>query len=362
MITGDSGKKLTIFMAMSCSFIATKALTKDIKISGDLMLDHDSFQSGFLEGGGDNGAQHTSDIRRASLSLKAKLIDDWKTKLKVDFSDGNAEIKDAYIQYKGWDRADITIGQQKEGFGLEKVASSRDALMIEKSVVTTALAPGRSLGISLTGGADDYSWQLGYYRPDESERAAAITGRAAWLPWRKENDLVHFGVAFSERDLNGSDFRINEKMEVYLSDSLIEGEKLFANEASLQGVEFLWQQSGFTTLAEWQQSTVTDINNAEYQYQGGYVQFSYQLSGDNRTYKNGKLGSVTTPGWEFTSRYSQFELIEESTETQIYSVGVNYTVNDNLKLMADYINAKQFEATSESDFNHAISLRVQYSF
>jgi putative PEP-CTERM system histidine kinase len=79
-------------------------------------------------------------------------------------------------------------------------------------------------------------------------------------------------------------------------------------------------------------------------------------------YKNGELGSVTTPGWEFTSRYSQFELIEESREAQVYSMGVNYTVNEKLKLMADYIKAKQFEVNNESDFSNAVSLRVQYSF
>ena len=109
-------------------------------------------------------------------------------------------------------------------------------------------------------------------------------------------------------------------------------------------------------------ATVTDVNNTEYEYQGGYVQFSYQLSGDNRKYKNGELGSVTTTGREFTSRVSQFELVEESREAQFYSVGGNYTVNDNLKLMADYIKAKQHEAGSESDFSNAVSLRVQYSF
>ena len=333
---------------------------KNIKITGDLMLDHDTFDSGFMEDNDDS--QSESEIRRARLSFKSKITDDWKAKLKVDFSSDEVDIKDAYIKYKGLDWADLTLGQQKEGFGLEKLSHSRDAIMIERSLVTTALTPGRSIGASLAGGASSYNWQLGVYQPDDSESSSAITGRAAWLPWREENELVHIGFAFSERDLNGSDYRINEKLEVHTSDSLFEGEKLTAEKESLQGVELLWQQEGFTTLAEWQQSTVTDINNAEYDYQGGYVQFSYQLSGDNRAYKKGEIGAVSTPGWEFTSRYSQFELIEESREAQIYSVGVNYTVNKRLKFMADYIKAKQFEGGIEYDTSDAVSLRIQYSF
>jgi phosphate-selective porin OprO/OprP len=346
-----------IMTAIFCTVLCNYAWSKKIKVSGDLMLDHDNFESGFLEDG--DSSLQLSEIRRASLSFKTELMDNWKAKLKIGFSDNNAEIKDAYIKYKGWEWADLTIGKQKEGFGLEKLAHSRDALMIERTLVTSALAPGRSLGINLSGGETVYNWQLGYFQPDES--ATAITGRFSWLPWREKNELVHIGLAFSERDLDGNEYRINEKMEVHTSDSLIEGEKLFANKESLQGIEFLWQQAGFTAMAEWQQAKITDTDNVEYDYRGGYLQMSYQLSGDNRKYKMGELGKVTTSGWEFTSRYSQFKLVEEANEVKIYSVGANYTVNDNLKFMGNFIKAKQLDDNKLSSDN-AISLRIQYSF
>jgi len=347
-------------MSIIYALTSTNLLAKDIKITGDLMLDHDLFESGLME---DNDEyQSLSEIRRARLSFKTKLMDGWKAKLKVDFSGDNIKVKDAYITYRGLDWADLTIGQQKEGFGLEKLSHSRDAMMIERSIVTTALSPGRSLGMSLAGGASSYNWQLGYYQPDESESTTAFTGRAAWLPWHQDDEVVHLGIAFSERELNGSDYRINERLEVHTSDSLFEGEKLSADKESLQGIEFLWQQAGFTTLAEWQKSTVSDVNNVEYDYQGGYVQLSYQLSGDNRAYKKGEIGAVSTPGWEFTSRYSHFELVEENREAQVFSVGVNYTVNQQLKFMADYIKSKQTDASDELAPNDAISLRIQYSF
>jgi len=351
---------LLIMIVIFCSAVSTHVWSKKIKVSGDLMLDHDNYESGFLEDG--DSSMQLSEIRRARLSFKTELMDDWKAKLKVGFSDDNAEIKDAYIKYKGWEWADLTIGKQKEGFGLEKLAHSRDALMIERSIVTSALAPGRSLGINLLGGETAYNWQLGYFQPDENESATAITGRFAWLPWRHENELVHIGFSFSERDLDGSEFRINETMEVHTSDSLIEGEKLLANKESLQGIEFLWQQSGFTAMAEWQQAKVTDTDNVEYDYRGGYLQMSYQFSGENRKYKKGELGKVTTRGWELTSRYSQFELVEEANEVKIYSVGVNYTVNENLKFMGDYINANQFDGNNKLSSDNAISLRAQYTF
>lgn len=360
MIIGKATKSGFVIMAISSAVLSTNVWSQKIKISGDLMLDHDNFDSVFLEDGG--SSQKLSEVRRARLSFKTDLMDDWKAKIKIGFADNNAEIKDAYIKYKGWDFADITIGQQKEGFGLEKLSHSRDALMVERSLVTAALAPGRSLGINLSGGETSFNWQLGYFQPEEDDSSTAITGRFAWLPWRQDNELVHIGLAFSERDLNGSEFRINETMEVHTADSLIEGETVLASKESLQGIEFLWQQAGFTALAEWQQTTVTDMSNVEYDYNGGYLQVSYQLSGENRKYKKGELGKVTTSGWELTSRYSQFKLIEESREAKIYSVGVNYTVNKHLKFMVDYINAKQFQDNYELETGNAISLRAQYTF
>lgn len=353
-------KSSLIIIVISSAVLSSDAWSQKVKISGDLMLDHDSFDSGFLEDG--DSSQQLTEIRRARISLKTDLMDDWKAKIKVDFSDGGAEIKDAYIKYKGWKWADITLGKQKEGFGLERLSSSSDTLMIERSLVTSALAPGRSLGVNLSGGESSFSWQLGYFQPDENESATAITGRITWLPWQQENQLVHLGLAFSERDLDDTEFRINETMEVHTADSLIEGNNILASKESLQGIEFLWQQSGITALAEWQQSSVTDTSSNEYDYQGGFLQVSYQLSGENRQYKKGVLGNVTTPGWELTSRYSQFELIEELNKVKTYSVGVNYTVNDNLKFMANFIKADQFNVNGKLSSDNAISLRAQYSF
>ncbi len=354
-----------IISIISCGFVSFSSLAKGdneiqgIEIGGYLMLDHNRFDSSFLEDS--DNSKNLTDIRRVGLSFKTQLQDDWKAKLQISFSDDNAEIKGAYLQYKGWQWADLTLGKQKEAFGLEKLMSSRNLMMTERSLATEAIAPGRALGASLSGDFSSINWQLGYYQLDETEDASAVTGRLTWLPWQQDNNLLHFGVAFSERDLNGSEFRINEQMEVYSSDSLIEGKKLLADKASLSGIELLWQQDGFTAMSEWQKSVVTNTSNDQFDYQGGYVQLSYQLSGKNQKYKKGVLGTMSK-GWQLTSRYSQFELIEEAREAQIFSVGVNYTVNKHLKFMADYIKAKQFIDNSEFDSGDAISLRAQYSF
>ncbi len=332
----------------------------EVDISGYFMLDYDNFDKGFLE---DESTPTTkTDIRRARISFKTERIKGWKAKLSINYSDDETEIKDAYAQYNGWSWANLTIGQQKEPFGLEKLTSLRNQPMVERSLVTNALAPSRSIGVNLNGELSSVNWQLGYFLPDETETASAVTARATWLAWQQGDNLLHLGAALSERDLNGSEFRINEQMEVNFSDSLIEGEKLNAETNSLKSAELLWQYNGFTTMAEWQQSKVTDINDLAYDYQGGYVLFSYLLNGKSRQYKNGRLGSVINSGWELTSRFSTFDLNEENHQSDIYSLGVNYYASKKLKFMANYIKAEQVENNLELESNKAISLRVQYSF
>lgn len=364
----------TVFGAILFSSVFTvsteaNAAKKDkYDLSGYIMLDHDSFDGAFLEDS--NESQSLTGVRRALLSFKTKIDDNWQAKLKFGFADEETELKDAYIRYKGWNWADITIGKQKETFGLEQVTCSCNSIMIERSLVTNALSPGRAIGVNLSGDLATVNWQLGAYQPENEDASTAVTGRLVWLALQSDENLLHLGTAFSGRTLSitekdedeGYNFRINESMEVYYSDSLIEGKKLFAENISQYGIEFLWQFHGFTSSAEWQQSRVIDVDNDEYVYQGGYLQLSYLFSGQNRRYKNSKMGKVTTKGWEITSRYSEFELVEEVVQAKILSVGINYNVNKKLKFMTNLINATHYKNNTEYDAGNALSLRAQYTF
>ncbi len=359
-------KKLNSLLVITSVLVTNTLLAKSsdelekIDISGYVMLDFNSFDSAFLEDSDES--ESIAKIRRARLSFKTQLTNNWNAKFQLGFANNETEVKDAYIQYKGWEWADFTIGQQKEAFGLEKLTSSRNLLMIERSISTEAIAPGRSIGVSAAGKLSSVNWQIGYYQPDESETASAITGRLTWLPWQQKDNLLHLGASFSERDHNGSEYRINEYMEVYFSDSLIEGEKLLADNISQQGIELLWLNNSFSLMAEWQKSEVTDINNVNYNYNGGYIQMSYLLSGAHKKYKNSVLGASSSKGWELTSRYSQFTLEEESQEAKTYSLGINYSVNKKLKFMADYINAERYIDNINIESGNAVSLRMQYAF
>lgn len=349
---------IAIALMSACSSVAAEELSYDWE--GYLMVDHDQFSELFLEDG--EGDTYGTELRRARVQGELEWGDDWKAKLGIDVSD-SLKLKDAYIRYKGWDWANLTIGQQKEPFGLEKLTSSRNTFMIERSMVTEALAPGRTFGAQLSGSVSQLNWQVGLFQESSDEQATAVTGRLVWSDSDEDGNFYHLGAAFSERDLNVGEFRINETLEVNTSDSLIEGDLIYADSLSQTGLELMWQYRGLVTMAEWQEADVESNTEGTYEYEGGYYQMSYLMSGQNRRYKNGKLkGFDADKDWEFTVRYSQFELVQEQRKSQTWSTGFNFWFDNDLVLKANYIHAKYQDEGQIYGSDNAISIRVQYSF
>jgi phosphate-selective porin OprO/OprP len=342
----------------------------DVALSGSLKLDYSYFESQFLEDA-EQGEDEFS-LRRARFNLKADLSKNWSAKFKVDVHDG-LEVKDAYIKYDALDWANLTIGKQKEPFGLEKLMSTKALPFLERSMVSSAISPGRNYGIKFSGSERDVTWQLGYFQVDKEKTESAVTGRFTWGLANANKDFVHIGAAFSERqffvdsaDDDSADdfnFRINENLEVYSADSLIEGIKINADSTSKKGFEFAVQYNGLVGMAEWQESTVSATNGSEYQYDGGYVQASYLFSGKNRAYKNGILNNVKTKNdWEVSLRYSQLTLQQENNKASAVSLGVNYLVTSDIKFMANIINAEYTKGGTDLGSGNAITLRAEYRF
>lgn len=346
------------------------------KLSGYVMLDYDAYQIAFLEsnnlaeGAESNDITSGSEFRRSRLSLKLNAFDSLSAKLQLAAEDGELDVKDAYISWSGYDPIDITIGKQKEPFGFEKLLSSRNALMNERSMNTQAFAPGRALGVSFSGDGlkkNALTWQLGYFSPENSEQSA-ITGRLTYAPIIQKKLTLHLGFAFSERDYGGEEYRINETLEVHTADSLIESKKLDVNKVSLKGFEFLWQRQGLTALAEWQTSKVTTLDNNIYEYDGSNIQLSYLFTMAKRKYKKGMLSGVNFQNqWELTARWSDLNLKEEDRHAETLSLGVNYYFNKHIKFMVDVIHARydyfnDDALTKIEQEGNALSLRFQYQF
>jgi hypothetical protein len=100
-------------------------------------------------------------FRRLRPYVEGSLHPDWKGKFQMDF--GKAEdsnevaIKDAYMQYKGYENMKVTFGNANFPFSREFLTSSKKQQFVERTFVGDHNygTPDRNIGLHVTGNSAD---------------------------------------------------------------------------------------------------------------------------------------------------------------------------------------------------------------
>src|SRR5262249_724777 len=125
------------------------------------------------------------------------------------------------------------------------------------------------------------------------------------------------------------------------------------------------------------------------QFQGGYVQASYALTGESRAYNASQAAysgikprdpfSLAGGGWgawEIAGRVSTIDLNDRvgsalgvaGGRQTVYTAALNWYVNNNIRFMLNYLHgdvAKQLSPTSTVDAGStfdAVAMRTQFAF
>ncbi|NIQ11727.1 MAG: hypothetical protein GWO23_19705, partial [Gammaproteobacteria bacterium] len=128
---------------------------KYVKMGGRIQLQYHSED--------EDGSETVDEVffRRLRPYIEGSIHKDWKGKFQFDLgkaTDGNEiAIKDAYMQYKGFDGFKITIGNANFPFSRELLTSSKKQQLVERTFVGDHNygTPDRNAGIHLTGGFMD---------------------------------------------------------------------------------------------------------------------------------------------------------------------------------------------------------------
>lgn len=100
-------------------------------------------------------------FRRLRPYIEGSLHKDWKGRFQFDYgkaeNDNEVAIKDAYMQYTGFDGMKLTVGNANFPFSREFLTSSKKQQLVERSFVGDHDygTPDRNLGIHLTGHSGD---------------------------------------------------------------------------------------------------------------------------------------------------------------------------------------------------------------
>lgn len=350
---------------------------QDLDIGLRINLDSNRFSDIYREDRLDS-YQYDSQLRRARLSLKLPLGNNWSSKVQIAINEGedSYETKDLYLRYKGFDFADIIIGQSKEPFGLENVTSSGNSLFTERSLSTFAL--GRSKGINLSDANRAYSWSIGTYKVEQNGKVKAdgdraYTARATISPINRDTSYIHFGLAYTNRDLQGAEYEIKTNGGVDSGFNFFDTRNIATETIAKKGAEAAWGRGPLSLQGEYQQLQIEALNtNQSATYQGYYTQLSYFLTNDHRPYKKGRFSGVKPNSkqgaWELTLRKTALQSVEigsannnDAIDIATTVVGVNYYLNKKVKLM---LNAIDTETNGISSYNQnpdgsALSLRLQ---
>ncbi len=124
---------------------------KYLKIGGRIQLQYHQVNP-------ENGA--TEDelfFRRFRPYIEGSLHKDWKGKFQWDMGKSDLSVKDAYMQYKGFDNMKVTVGNANFPFSREFLTSSKNQQFVERTFVGDHNygTPDRNAGLHLSGNTEE---------------------------------------------------------------------------------------------------------------------------------------------------------------------------------------------------------------
>ena len=313
-----------------------------------------------------------TEFRRARLFMEGSVYGNIKYKFQYDFASSDP-FKDAYIQVKKLPMVgNFTIGHFKEPFSLEELTSSKYITFMERSL-PNAFSQGRNLGVRFNRSFMDKraTAAFGFFRdgnpadaPFGPDGIYNATTRFTFLPWYQEKgrQLLHAGFSYShafhnltreDGEVVKSD-RFRQRPEAHLGPRLVETPKFAAEEIDYINPEVALVYGPASLQFEWMSALVNRESGDDLHYNGFYGFASYFLTGEHRPYKtsSGAFDRVKPKndfdgkgGWgalEFAARYSVIDLNDGDVnggEMQNVTVGFNWYLNSNVRLMFNYVRA-----------------------
>ena len=349
---------------------------------------------------------------------------------------GIPNFDEFWVGYKSLPVIDtVRIGHIKIPQGLEgdEISSSNAMTFLEKSASADAFEPNFGIGIEA---ADSYfdqhaTYQAFFYRQDNATNGNngadfgdgkyAVTGRLTALPYYSEDGscFFHLGASATYRKAEDANpgvsgpgiirFRARPDLRDAIGDfgttvngttlpgntsRLVDTGAIAADSATVIGTEIWYTHGPFSVQAEW---TLAQMNDASVSgaktgtesFNGGYVQLSYFLTGEHRTYDRrfGRIPTMyfegpTTPFWlvnaenggwswgsgalELAVRYDYLNLNDGPIQGGVMSstdVALNWYLNQNLKIQLEYADDNRWHDKGQpSGVVQCFGTRVSIAF
>lgn len=382
-------------------------------------------------------------VRRARIGVVGKFLEDWNFALIYDFG-GSADgfggaaagsdpgggvsgIENAYLSYTGLKpfggKMAIEAGIMDLAWTMDESTSSNDIAFMERAsvgIIAQNIAAGdfRSAagarwyndvfyaGAYVTGPTTGAIHSASSALPPGTSEQYGATARVAGQVVSGNDYSVHLGADAQwliqpPRNLiaNTQTLTLSDRPELRIDPTTLISTGAIANVSGAQvyGVEAaatygpLWVQGEYYwfNIDRGANTAVAPIGTSSLNFQGGYAQAAYVLTGESRKYNPGNAAyggvkpnnpfSINGGGWgawEIAARYSTMNLNDQLATAagiaggrqDVYTLALNWYVNGNVRFMLDYLHgtvSKQASAVSAADVGSkfdAVALRTQFAF
>jgi phosphate-selective porin OprO/OprP len=308
-------------------------------------------------------------------------------------------IKDAYLTmheipfFHRW-----RIGNFFVPYSLEQVTNDTNNIFLERSIPTQGIfAADREVGTAVYGVSDDQNmtWTCGWFIDSFSEalkeriddnQGQRISGRLTWLPYYDEPSkgryLIHTGVGVLYTDDQDGLARFRARPQIHEGPFLIDTGQFPASTYTSGNLELAVVWGPFSVQSEMFLCNVNRRGVDRADLWGGYLYFSYFLTGENRIYERyGQHGAqfarnvpftnffwvpgcIGSGAWELKARTSYLDLSEvDHGRYNDLTIGLNWYWTDRIRIMFDWIQPFTSEETVYGETHSSIvAMRFDYNF
>ena len=345
------------------------------------------------------------DFRRARLVARGEAFEQLEYIFGMDFAlPGRPSFLDVWVGAKDLPYVGrARVGHYFEPFSLERVTQNNRNTFLERSLADT-FAPARNLGIELydsLGKEERASYAVGWFAANSNDfgdqlthlGGHALTARATWLPiWEADGRAyVHLGAAYSYR--TPRDHRLafaafpearpgtpGPEFPPFVDTGLIR-----ADHNQLFGVEWAFVYGGLYIQSEYIAAPVNQVAGPDLYFDGAYLNISYFLTGESRTY-NKLFGIidrvfpfedfflVRTEGggiasgwgaWEIAARASFIDLDDANIQggrLHDYTLALNWYLNAYTRIKWEVIQANLDRAPVGKSQAYIAGMRFDIDF
>lgn len=344
------------------------------------------------------------DVRRARLVARGEGFDQLEYMIGFDFAlAGRPTFLDVWVGAKDLPYVGrARVGHFFEPFSLERVTQNQRTTFMERSLADT-FAPARNLGIEAydsLGDEERATYAVGWFAAGSDNfgdqfanfGGQALTGRATWLPiWAADGRAyMHLGAAYSYRTppdhllryFTGPEARAGESTPVF---AFVDTGNIRAEHNQLFGAEWAFVYGGLYLQAEYIAVPVNQVAGPNLFFGGAYLNVSYFLTGESRTYnkllgiidrvfpfenffrvrdENGGL-ATGRGAWEIAARSSFIDLTDVNIQggrLHDYTIGLNWYLNAYTRVKWELIQANLDRAPVGKSQAYIAGMRFDIDF